>query len=145
MAFETFDKRSAAATKSPMVTLQRGGPFSLNKAAHHLVGSPEAVELLYDKENELIGFKPASSSSPRAFPVRPQGPNGSTLMIAGQAFAKYYGIDTSKARRYGVEKRDNILILDLNSDSVEVTGPRLGSKSEANSANHNNEGGQMSL
>lgn len=145
MAFETFDKRSATATKSPMVTLQRGGPFSLNKAAYHLADSPEAVELLYDRENQLIGFRPVSPSSPRAFPVRPQGKNESTFMIAGQAFAKYYELDTSKARRYAVSKEEDMLVLDLKSDSVEVTGPRLGSKSEANSANHNNEGGQMSL
>lgn len=144
MAFETFDKRSAAATKSPMVTLQRGGPFSLNKAAHHLVGSPEAVELLYDRENRLIGFKPVSSSSPRAFPVRPQGKNESTFMIAGQAFAKYYELDTTKARRYAVYRQDDMLVLDLKSDSVEVTGPRAAMKSRL-AGESGSEGGQMSL
>lgn len=124
MSFETFDKRTAAATKAPMVTIQRQGSFSLNKAAHAALGSPETVELLFDRENQLLGFKPVSPSSPRAFPVRPQGPNAGTLMVAGQAFTKHYGIDTSKARRYPVEVRDeDILVLDLRGDSIEVTSP----------------------
>lgn len=127
MPFETFDKRTAAATKAPMATIQRQGSFSLNKAAHTDLGNPEAVELLFDRDNQLIGFKPVAPTSPRAFPVRPQGANAGTLMIAGQAFTKYYGIDTSKARRYPVEVQDDgnggILVLDLKGDSVEVTSP----------------------
>ena len=124
MGFETFDKRSAAATKSPMVTIQRGGAFSLNEAARQLVGSPEAVELLYDRERELIGFRPVAPTSPRAFPVRPQGQNAKTYMVSGRTFAKHYQLDVSKARRYAVEASNGILVLDLNSDSVDVTGPR---------------------
>lgn len=124
MPWETFDKRSAAASKAPMVSIQRKGPFSVNRAAHELMGSPEAVELLYDREQELIGFKPTSLKSPRAFPVRPQGKNTATLMIAGQSFTRNFGIDTSTARRFPVEMRDGVLVLDLRGDSVEVTGAR---------------------
>jgi hypothetical protein len=128
MPFEVFDKRSAAATKSPMVTIQRGGSFSLNKAAEQLAGSPEAVELLYDPDERLIGFRPVDPASPRAFPVRPQGKNATTYMIAGRAFSKHYKLETSKARRYAVTMSDNILVLDLKSDSVDVTGPRARSE-----------------
>jgi len=127
MPFEPFDKRTAAATKSPMVTIQRQGSFSLNKAAHAAIGSPDAVELLFDRENQLVGFRPVAPTSPRAFPVRPQGPNAGTLMVAGQAFTKYYAIDTSKARRYPIEVRNedgqDILVVDLRGDSIEVTSP----------------------
>jgi hypothetical protein len=125
--FEVFDKRSAAATKSPMATIQRGGSFSLNKAAQELMGSPEAVELLYDLDEKLIGFRPVEPTSPRAFPVRPQGKNASTYMIAGRAFSKYYKLDASQARRYAVKMANGILVLDLNSESVDVTGPRAAS------------------
>lgn len=124
MPWEPFDKRSAAASKAPMVSIQRKGPFSLNKAAHELMGSPEAVELFFDREQQLVGFKPTSLTSPRAFPVRPQGKNAGTLMIAGQSFTRHFGIDTSKARRYPVEMRDGVLVLDLRGESVEVTGAR---------------------
>lgn len=129
MPFEVFDKRSAVMVKSPMVTIQKNGLFSLNKAAYAAMENPEAVELLYDPESRLIGFRPTSPEGMRAFPVRSQGKNANTLMVAGQAFTKHYDIDTSVARRYAVEMRDGMLVLDLNSDSVVVTGPRAASMS----------------
>ena len=125
MPFEEFDKRSAATSKSPFVTLQRKGPMSLNRSAYDLMGAPEAVTLLYDPEEELIGFKPVSISNPRAFPVRTQGANASTYIVAGQAFTRHYGIDTSTARRYAVEMRGDMMVLDLKSESTDATGPRL--------------------
>jgi hypothetical protein len=93
------------------------------------LGKPEAVTLLYDEEEKLIGFKPVDLSNPRGFPIRAQGPNLKSYIIAGQAFSKYHGLDTSVARRYSVEMRDGILVLDLKSESVDVTGPRAAMKS----------------
>jgi hypothetical protein len=57
-------------------------------------------------------------------PVRAQGKNSVTHIVAGQSFAKHYGLDTSVARRYPVAMEDDILVLDLRGDSVDVTGPR---------------------
>lgn len=129
MPFEEFDKRAATASKNPFVTIQRRGPFSLNRAAVELMGNPEAVVLLYDKEEERIGFRPEPLTNPRALPVRPQGKNASTFMLAGQAFAQYYDLDTSVARRYAVEMKGDLLVLDLKAQSVDVTGPRASSRS----------------
>jgi hypothetical protein len=129
MPFRVFDKRAAVATKNPMVTIQKQGSFSLNKAAHDLMGSPETVELLFDPEERLVGFRPVPATNPRAYPVRPQGKNAATFMIAGRAFAKHYELDTDIARRYSVEKQDDILVIDLKSDSIVVTGPRAAAKS----------------
>jgi len=129
MPFEVFDKRAAVATKNPMVTIQKGGAFSLNRAAYDLMGSPETVELLFDPEDRLIGFRPVSSTSPQAYPIRPQGKNAATFMIAGRAFGKHYGLNTDVARRYSTELQDDILVLDLKSDSIDVTGPRAAAKS----------------
>ncbi len=129
MPFETFDKRAATASKNPMVTIQRGGSFSFNRAAHKLMGMPETVELLFDRAERLIGFRNVAATSPRAYPVRPQGKNAATFMIAGQAFTKHYDVDTSTARRYSVDMKDGILVLDLKGDSVDVTGPRASMKS----------------
>src|SRR5215211_4800491 len=104
MPFEVFDKRAAKASKSPLVTIQRGGHFSLNKAAFEEMGKPETVELLFDREKRLVGFRPVDATNPRGFPVRPQGRSApTTFMVAGQAFAKHYELDASIARRYGVK------------------------------------------
>ena len=124
MGFEVFDKRGAVASKHPYVTIQRRGPFGINLAAYELMGKPEAVELLYDREQELIGLRPVPPDRPRAFPVRAQGKNSVTFMVAGQAFAKHYELDTSVARRYAVRMEGDVLVLDLRGESVDVTGPR---------------------
>ncbi len=130
MEFETFDKRAATTNKNPMVTIQRGGHFSLNKAAYLAMGEPETVELLFSRPNKVIGFRPVTPTSPRGFPVKPQGKNSpTTFMVAGQAFAKNYELDVSTARRYGVEIKNGILMLDLKGPSIDVTGPRSAMKS----------------
>jgi hypothetical protein len=124
MGFEVFNKRAAGVSKHPYVTIQRKGPFSFNQAAFELMGSPEAVELLYDKDTERVGFRPVAPDRPQAFPVRAQGKNSVTHIVAGQSFAGHYGLDVSVARRYPVAMEDDILVLDLRGDSVDVTGPR---------------------
>jgi hypothetical protein len=130
MAFEVYDKRRASASKHPYVTMQRRGPFSFNRAAYELMGSPEAIELLYDRDEERIGFRPASPDRPQAFPVRAQGKNSVTHIVAGQSFANHYGLDVSVARRYPVRMEGEILVLDLRGDSVEATGPRARSSED---------------
>lgn len=124
MGFEVFDKRAAGASKHPYVTIQRNGPFSFNQAAFELMGKPEAVELLYDKDTERVAFRPVAPDRPRAFPVRAQGKNSVTHVVAGQSFARHYELDVRTARRYAPVMEDGMLILDLRGDSVDVTGPR---------------------
>jgi hypothetical protein len=92
------------------------------------MGSPEAVEILYDRDTERIAFLPVSGESPRAFPVRAQGKNEATHMVSGRAFTKHYELDTSVARRYAVTMEDDMLVLDLRADSTDATGPRDGHK-----------------
>ena len=124
MGFEVFDKRAAVASKHPYVTMQRKGPFSFNQPAFELMGSPEAVELLYDRDTQRVGFRPVDPGRPRAFPVRAQGKNSVTHVVAGQSFARHFELDTSVARRYSVAMEGDMLILDLRGDSIDVTGPR---------------------
>jgi hypothetical protein len=122
MPFEEFDKRSASKTKSPFVTVLSTKGFTLNKAAYELLGNPEAVTLLYDPAERLVGFKPSSPDHPRAYPARPQ-PQGTSVSVAGRSFMKHYGIDASTTKRYAVQMRDGILVLDLESESTEISGP----------------------
>ena len=126
MPFERFDKRSTPITDNPFVTVQKRGPLGLNRSAFAALGEPKAVELLYDRDRELIGIKATSAKEPYAFPVRPQGRKGSrpsNYLIAGQAFTKHYGIDTTVARRFPAEMEDDTLVVDLRRGTV-ATGPR---------------------
>lgn len=129
MPFEVFNKRAATSSKIPMVTVQKDGEFSMNKAAHDAIGAPEAVELLYDREEKLIAFRPTAPDGALAFNVKPQGNNSTGRQIAGKAFAKYYELDVAVARRYTARERDGMLVVDLKEESAIVTGPRAAMKS----------------
>ncbi len=134
MPFERFDKRSVPIAENPFVTIQMRGPLSLNYSAYRTLGEPEAVELLYDRESETVGLRPVSPKESYAFPVRPQGRKDkrpSNYVIAGQAFTKHYGIDTSVAKRYPAEMQGDVLAVDLKRGTV-ATGPRLKGKAGAN-------------
>lgn len=124
MAFEVFDKRNAPLAKSPSITIQKRGIFSINKAAHRLIGEADTVELLYDKENRIIGLRPAEVS-PHAYAVRTQSHReGAQAILSGSAFTQYYDIDTSVSRRWEPYMEGGILCIDLKGASTEVRGNR---------------------
>lgn len=124
MPFEVFDKRLAPLAKAPSVTIQKRGIFSINRAAHNLIGAPESVELLYDKEKEIIAMRP--STEPHAYTIRPQSSSSDTgqTVLSATAFTQYFDIDTSVSRRYKPYERDGMLWIDLQGASVEVRGNR---------------------
>jgi hypothetical protein len=131
--FERFDKRHIAIAGSPFVTIQQGGRvMTINRVAYEMLEGPEAVELLYNKQNRVIGVRQVSPKEPYAFPLRGQGRRGkepSNYLVAVQAFTKYYGIDTSVAMRYPVEMQEDILLVPLDRGTV-ATGPRAKTKDD---------------
>jgi hypothetical protein len=126
MAFEVFDKRLTPLTKAPVVTIQKRGVMSLNRAAHALIGEAATVELLYDRDEQLVGIRPVSDDVPHAYPVRPQATTKQTgpLLIAGTAFVQYYDIDTSISRRWTPTVRDGVLCVDLKEPGTPIVGNR---------------------
>jgi len=131
MAFEVFDKRNAPLAKSPSITIQKRGIFSINKAAHKLIGEAETVELLYDRENQVIGLRPAEVS-PHAYAIRSQtNRDGGQAILSGSAFTQYYEIDTTVSRRWEPRVVDGILCIDLKGPSTEVHGNRAKKAREA--------------
>lgn len=128
--FEEFDRRAAPVSATPMVTLQRKGLFSLNRAAFEALGEAQTVTLLYNRERRIIGIRPTEPSSPRAYPVRRVG-QGHTYIIAGTAFTSYYQIPTDTARRYVAAMLGDMLTIDLTQDAPVVTGVRARNSSGA--------------
>jgi hypothetical protein len=115
MPWETFDKRATPMLKTPSVTIQAKGIFSLNASAYAQLGSPEAVELLYDRDAHRIGLQPAPPTSPTAYPARPVG-TGKTHLVVGATFLKYYSIPFGVPTRYEVRVEDGVLVIDLNQE-----------------------------
>lgn len=124
MGFEVFDKKMAPLAKSPSLTIQKRGIFSINKAAYNLIGSPDTVELLYDKEKRIIALR--ASDGPHAYAVRRQSTERDTgqVVLSAAAFTQYYDIDTTTSRRYQPYEKDSMLCVDLDGPSVEVVGNR---------------------
>ena len=124
MTFEVFKKQRVSPSDDPAVTIQKRGAISLNKAAYLALESPEALELLYDRESKLLGLRKADPKSEDAYPVRPLGRSDSTWLVSGKAFASYYGIETDVARRRMALLEDGILVLDLKEPGKETSSNR---------------------
>lgn len=128
--WEVFDRKARPSVKQPLVTLQGTGTFSMNEASYNAVGRPEQVELLFDKKDQIIGFRPASEKSPHSYPIKPQQ-NGRTFQTGGRAFCSYYGIEIGKARRFAGEMIDGVLAIDLKGearDAKRVSRPKAETK-----------------
>ncbi|MFC0680526.1 hypothetical protein ACFFGH_22055 [Lysobacter korlensis] len=124
MPFEVFDKRMAPLAKAPSITIQKRGIFSINKAAHKLIGEPETVELLFDAEEQIIAMRPSNES--HAYGIRPQSAqrDAGQVILSATAFTQYFEIDTSVSRRFKPYEQDGMLCIDLKGPSVEVKGNR---------------------
>jgi hypothetical protein len=123
--FQVFDKRAVPISGDPMVTIQRTGVISLNRAAYHAIGEPSYVEMLYDPDERIVGVRPVKEKLPHAYPVRVQGRAAShTYLLAGLAFMKYYGILPEVSIRYMAEMYGEVLGVDLKKQGLEVTSNR---------------------
>lgn len=137
MAFEVFDKRMAPLAKSPAITIQKRGIFSINKVAHQMIGEADTVELLYDKEARVIGIRPVEGTPPHAYTMRPQSNRGTgQTILSATAFTQYYDIDTTVSRRWEPYKEGDMLCINLNSKSTVIRGNR--SKKEPEGSNRAN-------
>jgi hypothetical protein len=125
MPFEVFKRQRAPITQEAAVTLQKRGTMSLNLAAFRALDEPEAVELLWDREDRLMGLRKAEPDTAHAYKVRQLAKSQTTWLLSGTAFMTYYGLETDVARRYiGSVDDDGMLVLDLKEPGVQVTSNR---------------------
>lgn len=131
--FTKFDKRTTRLVKRPELTIQAKGTMSLNAAAHHLLGAPEAIELLYDEDSKVIGLRPVNAEDPDAYALRAIGAGG-TYVLSGRAFLQYFGIDFGTPVRREVTMAGDVLIVDLKDSGRDATSNRTRAKERAASA-----------
>lgn len=123
--FEVFRKRMVPLVKNPYVTVMTRGTMSMNKAAFEALGSPKAIELLYDPEERIIGFHGVDPSEEHAYAIRSGGGKYDTnYIVSGTALVKYYGIPTPVSRRYAAYLEGETLCVDLKAEGTEVTSNR---------------------
>ena len=125
MPFEVFDKRMIPLAKAPSVTIQKRGVISLNKAAHDLFDNAETVELLFDRERQVMAVRATDDFSPHAYAVRSASKRGpGQAVVSATAFTAHYGIDTTDTRRWKPFVEDGMLCVDLSQEGTVITGNR---------------------
>lgn len=125
MPFEVFKRQRAPVTTEAAVTIQKRGTMSFNAPAYEALGLPKAVELLYDREDRVMGLRKVDPSADHAYKIRPLGKGNTTWLLSGTAFTAYYGIPTDVARRWtGEVNEDGVLVLDLKQPGTEVAANR---------------------
>lgn len=114
--FEVFNPQTAPRTARSLVTVKKRGALSLNEAAYGFLSQPEAVELLFNRTERVIGIRLVSPTSPRAHRVRKQ--RGRSYAVSARAFLNYYGIMPEVSVRYVAHQRGNMVTVDLKEEGL---------------------------
>ncbi len=100
------------------VTVEIKGRITVSAEASRVFGTPEAVEMLYDRHKNVLAIRPASLKTRYALRTGPRKPRptagAGSFTISGIGFCRYFGIPTTTSRRFRVEVFDGMLIADLN-------------------------------
>ena len=120
MTFKVFERENYLPPSSPSVTIQRKGLFSLNAAAMQMLGNPEAIQFLWDRDRRVVGIQAVSVDASNAYPMRRQGTrarlpsaHGGPGLVAGTRFTHYIGLDTAVSNRWIPRMEGDILVVDL--------------------------------
>ncbi len=130
--FQTFSRNLLQLKAEPQITVLRRGILSLNTSAHAALGSPEAVELLYDPCERMVGLRPVDPRADNAYVVRRTASGGrGPFVITVMAFTKLYEIDTSQSLRRDAFFEDGVLCMRLDDPATPVTSNRARRANEA--------------
>jgi hypothetical protein len=127
MPWETYKRQRLTPSDEPFITIQKKGIFSLNRAAYDALGSPDTVELLYDREHRFIGIRKVNKSVEHSYKVRAFGKSGMSWLVSGTAFTKYYEIAVPEPVRRVARVEKDTLVIDLNEPGV-IVSPGRGQK-----------------
>ena len=115
--FERFEDKPRAMTgKEPHVSLFAYGKIYLNRRAIELLGEPDAVALMFDRRQKVIGIQGVPPSRHYAFRLNKKDKRSLGSTIAATSFLKHYKIHPSEtlAFRNPTLNENGILVLDLN-------------------------------
>ena len=129
---QVFTARRGPHAGQPGVTIHRKGTVALNRPAYEQLGKPDAVELLYDLDERVIGFRPVDPAVPHAYPIRPQRGRQSTVaptyVINAATFIEYIGYQSEVAQRFSPTTADGAMLVQLNEGRA---SPRRGGRAHA--------------
>lgn len=125
--FETFTRRLVPMARQPALTIQKRGTISLTTSAYAAMGSPCAVELLFDRELSVVGLRPVEPTCRHAYPVRSVSGNGAgPFVVSALAFLKYFGLSREISTRWDAYLDGDVLCADIGAPGTAVTSNRAG-------------------
>ena len=110
----------------PRVTLGPRGTFYMNGMAFEAIGSPVAVELMYDRGRRVIGMRAVDPRMRNAFKIVRHGKVGTYKRICASSFCNHMRIkrtDTVVFNQVAVDD-NGVMTLDLGATSVVKRGSR---------------------
>jgi hypothetical protein len=124
--FEIFRRGAAPIGKQPYVTLNKRGVFLINKAAYQAIGQPQAVIMMFDPSEKIVGMQPVEAGTADAYAVHTTTRDRSFL-VSGKAFCNYYELPLGTSIRYPASVNDGILCINIAEGGTEVSSNRSGS------------------
>lgn len=105
----------------PRVTLGPRGDIYLNSKAWEALGSPEAVELLYDHGRRVVGLKPIDPWEQYSFPVRAKRRSNGKVIHASPFFVDI-NIRLKRTVIFNRAHMEDDGIMELPIDSITAVG-----------------------
>lgn len=101
------------------VTLGKKGEILVGAKTFEKMRRPEAVVLLFDKLNSVIGLMPSHIRAANAYPFK-QKSQAKYRIIRANRFCRHHGIKVDRTVAFNKPEidTDGILVLDLKSTSV---------------------------
>ncbi len=123
--WEEFTQKANYRAEMIRVSLNGRGHFFLNQKAVETLGTPEAVILLYERANRLIGIKPSSSEVEHSYEIKHQSSSQNSVVRA-KSFCNYYAIRLGDTLVFNdIQVQDGMIVLDLGNVTEVVRRARL--------------------
>jgi hypothetical protein len=105
------------------VSMSPRGDFRLNKVAWEALGSPEAVEFMFDMINGVIGIAPIEAWREFAFPVIPEKQSGGKRIHASP-FCRHFMLQTPRTVVFNTIEIDDQGVMTLPIESLTAVSRR---------------------
>ena len=103
------------------VTINSRGVIYLNIRAWTALGSPSAVEMMFDKHRNVIGLMPADPFRPEVFPVKDKK-NTRGKIISASAFCTHFLVKVCRTGMFNEVEIDQDGVMSLSLLSLSAVG-----------------------
>lgn len=111
------------------ITIDRKNVLTFNRYSVKMLGNPEAVMLMFEKKESLIGIVASSLKEKDAFPLKPKG--GVNWIVHTAPFCRAHNIMIEKTERFDHPEIDDAGILRLDLKNTHDVSHRRKRKSTA--------------